>query len=180
MRSSSDRRGRMRPMNIRLGLVLLTLLGYVIAAGCGAIQVTEAPPPLPSSSNLSPAPNTGERHDLGIIAVDFDPALDVERIVANEPIKLLVGVENLGNRPETGVMVRATLYNGDRTRILMTQSQRISSVTAGNVKIVEFLRGDAPQRYNSYVLVVDIDPVARENNTTNNHRTLNIAVSGAH
>jgi hypothetical protein len=166
-------------MSIRLGLVLVTLLGYVIAAGCGSIQVTETPPLLPPSS-VSPAPITGERHDLGILAVDFDPALDMERIVANEPIKLLVGVENLGNRPESGVVVRATLYNGDRTRVLMVDSQRISNVTAGNVKIVEFTRGEAPPRYNSYVLEVKIDPVTRESNITNNHRTLNIAISGAH
>ena len=112
--------------------------------------------------------------------MDLDPAHDDERIIANEPIKLLVGVENLGNRPENGVVVRATLYNGDRTRVLMTDSQRLTSVTAGNVKIVEFMRGEAPPRYNSYVLEVKIDPVSRESNTTNNHRTLNIAISGAH
>src|SRR5215212_8973810 len=117
MRSSSDRRGRVRPAITRLGLVLITLLGYVVAAGCGSIQVTEAPLSPPPPSSVSPAPNTDERHDLGIMAVDFDPALNIEHIIANQPMSLLIGVENLGNRRENGVIVRASLYNGDRTRV---------------------------------------------------------------
>jgi hypothetical protein len=168
-----------RPAIIRLGLVLITLLGYVIAAGCGTIQVTEAPPPTPPPSSVSPAPNTDERHDLGIMAVDFDPALDIERIIANQPISLLIGVENLGNRRENGITVRASLYNGDRTRVLMSDTQRISGVAAGNVKVVRFTHDEAPPRYSEYVLVVDIDPVGRESNTTNNHRTLNISISSS-
>jgi hypothetical protein len=180
MRSSSDRWGRGRSLMMRAGLVLAALIGYVVASGCGQIQVTEATPPSPPVSNVSNAPAVGERHDVGIMAVDFDPALSVERIAANQPINLLVGVENLGNRGESTIQVHATLYSGDRRQVLMTDNQQITDLTAGNLTVLHFTRNQAPPRYDSYVLTVDIDPVAREVNTVNNHRTLNIQITGLH
>lgn len=179
-RSSRDGRGRLRSLLSRLGLVLVALGAYIIASGCGSVQVTDQTPTNPSPSNVSPAPNTEERHDVGIIGVDFDPALNVERILANQPVSLVVGVENLGNRRESGFIVRAVLYNDDKTQVLMSESKRIPNLAAGDLTTVRFTRNDAPPRYNRYILMVDVDPVNRESNTSNNHRVLNIEVRGSH
>lgn len=179
-RCSSDGRGRLRPLLSRLGLLLFALGAYIAASGCGTVQVTDQTPTNPSLSNVSPAPNTDERHDLGIIGVDFDPALDVERLLSNQPVSLVVGVENLGNRRESGFTVRAVLYNDDRTQVLMSDTKRIANLAAGDLTTVRFTRNDAPARFNRYVLVVDVDPVTRENNTGNNHRVLNIEVRATH
>jgi hypothetical protein len=180
MKNSSDGRGRLRPLVSRLGLLLIALGAFLAAAGCGSVQVTDQTPTNASPSNVSPAPNTGEQHDLGIIGVDFDPALDVDRILANQPVSLVVGIENLGNRRESGVTVRAVLYNDDRTQVLMTDTKRITSLAAGDLTTVRFSRNEAPPRFNRYVLVVDVDAVNRENNTGNNHRILNIEIRGSH
>ncbi len=180
MRSSSDGRGRLRPLLTRIGVLLVVLGAYVAASGCGSVQVTDQTPVNAAPSNVSPAPNTGEQHDLGIIGVDFDPALDVDRILANQPVSLVVGIENLGNRRESSFNVRAVLYNDDRTQVLMTYTKRISSLTAGDLTTIRFTSTEAPPRYNRYILMVDVDTVAHENNTTNNHRVLNIEIQGAH
>ncbi len=180
MRSSSDGRGRLRPLWTRLGLLLVVLGAYGVASGCGAVQVTDQTPVNAVPSNVSPAPNTGEQHDLGIIGVDFDPALDVDRILANQPVSLVVGIENLGNRRESSFTVRAVLYNDDRSQALMTYTKRISSLAAGDLTSVRFTGTEAPPHYNRYILMVDVDTVARESNTSNNHRVLNIEIHGSH
>jgi len=179
-RRSSGGWGPLRPWVSRLGLLLVTLGAYIVASGCGSVQVTDQTPTNPAPSNVSPAPNTDERHDLGIIGVDFDPALNIDRLLANQPVNLVVGVENLGNRRESSFTVRAVLYNEDRTQVLMTDTKRISSLAAGDLTTVRFSRNDAPPRYNRYILMVDVDAVSRENNTSNNHRVLNIEIRGSH
>ena len=168
----------MRTLSARAGLVMLAVLSSLIAAGCGSIQITDSPPP--PSTDLSYVPNTGEQHDLSIAAVDFDPSLDIDRIMANEPINLLVGIENKGNRREAGDSVHISLFNGDRSQLVLTDTQPVPILAAGDLTVVHFTRTDPLARFNDYVLQVDLDPVSHETNLINNHRTLTIDVRALH
>ena len=55
--------------------------------------------------------------------MDFDPALDVDRLSRDEPVSLLVGISNQGSASETAVRITADLWSGDgSTRLLHTES----------------------------------------------------------
>jgi hypothetical protein len=166
----------------RLGLSAVALAAYLTTAGCGSISVNDntPPPPAPPSANqVSDAIPSGPRHDLAVLGVDFDPALDVDRIVNREPVNLIVGVSNQGNRRETAVVVKADLWNAGGTQRLLHTEHKIDAIAAGNVVPVHLTNTDTPPFLQRYRLTVEIVAVPGESNTQNNARTLDILVNTA-
>jgi hypothetical protein len=170
----------------RLGLSAVALAAYLTTTGCGSISVNDNTPPPPASNEAPPSYNqvsdslpTGPRHDLAVLGVDFDPALDVDRIVNHDPINLIVGVSNQGNRRETAVLVKADLWNAGGTQRLLHTEQQIDSIAAGNVVPVHLLNTATPPFLQRYRLTVEIVTVPDETNTQNNVRSLDILVNSA-
>src|SRR5690349_6169118 len=111
----------------RFGLILAALVGYLTASGCGSISVNDDTQAAPPAANQI-APPTGPRHDLAILGVDFDPALDVQRLMRHEPVTLIVGVSNQGNQHESNVTIKADLWNTNATQHLLHVTQTIDSI----------------------------------------------------
>ena len=159
----------------------LTLLAYLATAGCGSISVSDNAPatpiPAPPSSQLSDSLTTHPRHDLAVLAVDFDPALDTERLANHEPVSLLVGISNQGTSRETNVLVTADLWSGDGSTRLLHTERRLASLAAGNVMALRLQNSETPAILTHYRLTVKITPVDGETNTSNNTRNLDIEVN---
>ncbi len=157
----------------------LTLLAYLATAGCGSISVSDNPTPIPAppSSQLSDSLTTHPRHDLAVLGVDFDPALDTARLANHEPVNLLVGISNQGTSRETDVLVTADLWSGDGSTRLLHTERRIASLAAGNVMALRLQNTQTPDIMTHYRLSVKIASVDGETNTSNNTRNLDIEVN---
>ena len=162
---------------VRGGLLAAALGVYLSTAGCGTISVNDDTPAPPPNYNQVSAPlNTDPRHDLAILGVDFDPALDVQRLMNHEPVSLVVGVSNQGNQAESRVQVKADLWSADGSRRLLHIEQLVDSIAAGDVQPVRLTNAGTPPYFSRYHLTVEIVPVPGETNTQNNTRTLDIVV----
>ena len=161
----------------RWGFAILALAGYLTASGCGSISVNDNTPPAPPPAVNQIAPPSSPRHDLAILAVDFDPALDVQRLLRHEPVSLVVGLSNQGNQRETNLTLKAALWNTDHTQQLLYVTKNVDSIAAGNVVPVRMTTNNTPPFLSRYRLTVDLAPVPGETNTTNNTRSLDILVN---
>jgi hypothetical protein len=171
-----------RPRAGRVALVATALLTYLLTSGCGAISVADNTPAAPAPAAYSQLADTaapGPRHDLGLIGVDFDPQLDVDRILNHEPVNLVVGLTNQGNRRETNVLVKADLWTADGSQRLLHTEQVVEAIAAGNVLPVRLTNTNTPPFTSRYHLTVEIVPVAGETNVQNNKRQLDILVNAA-
>ncbi len=159
----------------------ITLLAYLATAGCGSINISDNAPatpiPAPPSSQLSDSLTTHPRHDLAVLGVDFDPALDTESLANHEPVNLLVGISNQGTSRETNVLVTADLWSGDGSTRLLHTERRIGSLAAGNVMALRLQNTQTPAIMTHYRLTVKITPVDGESDTSNNTRNLDIEVN---
>ena len=173
---------RALPVARALALLLL-LLVTALTSACGAIAVRDSTPiypPASNSSRISNSPEPGPIHDLAIMGVDFDPQLDVQRIVNREQVTMIVGVMNLGNCRENRVKVKASLWDADQRLVLARAEQVVESVAAGDVVPARLVTNDTPPVHSRYKLIVEIVPVSSEANLQNNRRTLDILVSTVH
>ena len=166
----------------RIAALVAMLAAVFPLSGCG-VNVTDRTPASPTpltrnSSGLVDAPSTAENHDVAIAAVDFDPALDPQKLVSGKPHSLLVAIENKGNRTEEQVIVTAQLLTADRQQVLMSSQKQVNLISPGNLTVVKFpgATNNLP-RQRTYLLNVEIQPCPREANLANNKRTLEIQVS---
>lgn len=179
------RTGRWRA-GIAAFILALTSMGLL--SGCGSVSVTDqtaaASNAVAGSVSQRPAqvtgvPNTQETHDLAVAAVDFDPALDVQQILAGKPYTLLVAVENRGNRAEGPFTVTAQLLTRDQQTVLVSARRTLSMLAAGDITVVRFPNDSPPPLQSSYILNARVQPVNRETNTGNNQRVLQIDVNSS-
>ncbi len=172
---------RLPAIKQRIAGIGFTLLTYLATTGCGSISVSDTVPPTPipapPSSQLSDSLTTHPRHDLAVLGVDFDPALDTERLANHEPVNLLVGISNQGTSRETDVLVTADLWSGDGSTRLLHTERRLASLAAGNVMALRLQNTQTPAIMTHYRLTVKITPVDGETNTSNNTRNLDIEVN---
>ena len=175
--SSSGASTRLRSLLLLSVLLVLSL----VISGCG-VQIIDRTPPTPTAaakrpSTVTTAPNTQETRDLAIAAIDFDPALDTQQVVAGKPYTLLVAVENKGNRTEGPFVVSAHLLSQDRQQTLLSAQRTVETLAAGSVTVVRFPNNTTPPYQRAYILNVQVQPVPREVNTANNKRVLEIQIN---
>lgn len=179
------RTGRRRA-GIAAFILALTSMGLL--SGCGSVSVTDrtvaASNAVAGSVSQRPAavtgvPNTQETHDLAVAAVDFDPALDVQQILAGKPYTLLVAVENRGNRTEGPFTVTAQLLTRDQQTVLVSARRTLSVLAAGDITVVRFPNDSPPPLQSSYILNARVQAVNQETNTGNNQRVLQIDVNSS-
>ncbi|HEY1013617.1 MAG TPA: hypothetical protein VGE07_12980 [Herpetosiphonaceae bacterium] len=144
--------------------LLLLVLG-----GCGRIDVIPSPPPSPPASTAD--------YDLGIVSVDFDPALQGNRLPVNDTYAVLAAVENRGALTAYNVRVKARLLNEDGGLVL-EGAGALESLAPGAIAVVRIQpAGSLPAEFATYTLTVRAEPLPNESTLSNNTRTFTIQVA---
>ncbi len=161
--------------------VLVTLALALVSAGCIQIQVIDR---TPQSTDLTAEAEGDEleEHDLAVLAVDFDPPLEYDEIMAQrdrgEGITLLVAVENTGSSTEHDVTVEVRLSKiKDQDQVvLLSKEGTISEIAPGEIKIVHFKDTDIPFSYR-YSLWVHVVPVSGETRQSDNQKSYELLIT---
>ena len=148
----------------RSAVLAVALLAVIWASGCRSIQVIDRTP-----STTEPTPSTqvqnAERHNLAVLAVDFDPPLEYDEIIAlrdrGEGITLLVAIENTGTTTEREVRVEVELSKAGADAPFLHKEGQIDVIAPGEIKLVRFKDAEIPFSY-SYQLTVRALPVLGE------------------
>lgn len=156
------------------GAFLLILLSL---AACGVEVVDQTPAASTPDLFSSPLTVGSERHNLAVMAVEFDPPLSYQQlIVRRQSVALLVVVENTGTMTEREVTVRAQLSSPESSDFSLTQGASVTSIAPGEIQIVRFARlGEIPY-YRSYLLEVAVEPVAGEVDVGDNRKAFDIQI----
>lgn len=164
-----------RNTHIAFGIILM--LSAMWASGCVSIQVIDR---TPSGIELTPALEQDEEHDLAVLAVDFDPPLVYEEIMARrekgEGITLLVAVENRGTKTEKDVTVGVELSKDKGKSIFLHQEAKLDSIAPGEIKIVHFKDTEIPFSY-EYVLRMTVMPVVGETHLVDNEKAYDLVIT---
>jgi hypothetical protein len=160
-------------------LLSILLLMTVALSGCVDVELIDRSASDPASG-LSSEQKDPDQHDLAILAVDFDPPLNYEDIMAcksrGEGITLLVAVENTGVTTEQNVMVQASLSERSSDRVYVEKQGMIETISPGEIKIVQLHDTDIPFS-TEYKLSVAVVPVAGEIQTDDNSRTYDLLIT---
>jgi hypothetical protein len=117
------------------------------------------------------------RHDLAILAVDFDPPLSYQQlIVRRRSIALLVVLENTGTATERDVVVRAELTTPEDEGLVLSRTSGLSSIAPGEIQIVRFDHLTKFPYYETYHLEVAVEPVPGEGNVDDNSKAFDIQI----
>ncbi len=170
----------MWPQNGRslLPWIGVCVLALVALTGCVEVQVVDTTPaPVPSAMFDSPLSEQSGRHNLAILAVDFDPPLDYQQLILRrQSVALLVAVENDGSGLERNLVVRAQLSTPEDPKWLLSRDAEVATIAAGQIQVVRFTRlGEIPY-YHTYRLEVLVEPVAGEENLDDNHKVFDIQI----
>ncbi len=168
-----------RRAKMRCVWLLVLAVALVSLPGCVKINIVDRTPAtvLPPME-LGAAANADE-HNLAVLAIDFDPPLEYEQIMASkrEGITLLVAVENTGGSSEDSVTVQAELSTDDGQTVILEDENLIPVIAPGEIKIVRFKTlGDIPYR-SAYQLKVRVVPVKGEARTANNQKSYDLYIT---
>lgn len=164
--------------NPKLPWITGALLILVLLAGCADVEVVDKTPAASSPEQLTePLPVDDGKHNLAVMAVDFDPPLSYEQlIVRREAIALLVVVENTGTETEQDVVVQARLTTPADPEFVLTQDASVASIAPGEVQIVRFDGlADIPY-HQAYFLEVVVVPVNGEIDLGDNSKAFDIQI----
>jgi hypothetical protein len=170
----------MWPKNGRL--ILLRIAGafallLVALTACVEVEVVDKTPAASTPDLFTSPLDARGRHNLAVLAVDFDPPLSYQQlIVRRESVALLVAVENTGSETERNVMVRARLSSPEDLDFLLTQGASVVSIAPGEIQIIRFARlGEIPY-HQTYYLEVIADPVDGEIDFSDNRKAFDIQI----
>lgn len=149
---------------------MLTVLVVVALAGCGQIAVDPKP--------VAPAPSVTADYDLAIVSVDFDPALQGNRLPISTSYAVLVAIENRGVLTARNIKVNATLDRVGGSKAVLQGTHSLSELAPGGIKLVRIQPvGSLPAEYATYELTVQAQPLANETILSNNVRGFTIRVA---
>ena len=158
---------------------IVLMLATAVLSGCVQVQVVDR-----SKSALNDMAGVGQgssaEHNLAVLAVDFDPPLRYQEIMASksrgEGITLLVAVENTGVSTEKNVLVRARLSERSSGTVFAEKQGTIGTIAPGEVKIVHLRDTDVPFSF-EYTLIVSIVPVIGETQLDDNSKAYDLLVT---
>jgi hypothetical protein len=170
----------MWPRNRKPKLPWITgaLLILAMLAGCAEVEVVDKTPAASTPELLtSPLAVDDGKHNLAVMAVDFDPPLSYKQlIVRREAVALLVVVENTGTETEQNVAVQVRLSTPADPEFVLTQDASVASIAPGEVQIVRFDRlGEIPY-HQAYYLEVVVVPVDGEIDFSDNSKAFDIQI----
>jgi hypothetical protein len=155
------------------------LVAVVLLSGCVNVEVIDRSPSALNSIPVS-GQGTAEEHDLAVLAVDFDPPLNYQEILARksrgEGITLLVAVENTGVSTERNVLVRARLSERSGETVYVEKQGTIETIAPGEIRIVHLRDTDIPFSF-EYTLSVSVSPVVGETRIDDNFKTYDLLIT---
>ncbi len=158
---------------------LILIVATMALSGCIQIKVVDNTPvtPVPTSDV---AERRVQEHDLAVLAVDFDPPLEYDKIMdrkkRGEGITLLVAIENTGASIEKNVTVQIKLFKDQDKAAILEQNGVIDGIAPGEIKIFHFKNTDIPFSY-QYHLYVQALPVTGETNQADNQKSYDLLIS---
>jgi hypothetical protein len=162
-----------------IAALIVFAMAVVWASGCSSIQIIDR---TPSTVEPTPSPQVQDidKHNLAVLAVDFDPPLEYEEILAaknrGEGITLLVAVENTGSVTERDVVVEVELSRGDGGGLILYQQGSVDAIAPGEIKLVRFKDTEIPFSY-KYQLKVRVLPVEGEIHLADNVKSYDLVVA---
>jgi hypothetical protein len=160
-------------------LVLLSVAAIWTSGCTSSIQIIDR---TPSTVQPTPSPHVQDldEHNLAVLAVDFDPPLEYDEILAardrGEGITLLVAVENTGSVSERNAVVEAELFRGDGGELILQQQVSADAIAPGEIKLVRFKDTEIPFSYR-YQLRVRVLPVEGETRLADNVKSYDLVVT---
>lgn len=142
----------------------------LVFVACGRIEVLPNPTP--------PAPATSADLDVAIISIDFDPALQGNRLPLSQSYAVLAAVENRGALTAYNLTVTATLRQQTTSQVVLNGDQTLSELPPGAITVVRMQTdGTLPPQFATYTLLVAVRPLANETIVSNNQRSFTIEVA---
>lgn len=160
-------------------IAALVVLAFVAIStgGCIQVQIIDR---TPSTTDLTPLEEQQDEHNLAVLAVDFDPPLEYDEIVARkergEGITLLVAVENTGAMAEQSVSVEVELSKDHGNTLFLHKQEIIDTIAPGEIKLVHFEDTEIPFSY-EYQLRVRVEPVGAETRLMDNEKTYDLLIT---
>lgn len=165
--------------SLRVCAAFSVLLLLIVTGGCVDVKVIDRSASAPNSVIVSRQNNIDE-HNLAILAIDFDPPLNYQEIMAcksrGEGITLLVAVENTGVSAERDVLVRAKLSERLSETVYVEKQGTIETIAPGEIKIVHLRDTDVPFSF-EYTLSVSIVPVPGEKRLDDNFKSYDLLIT---
>ncbi len=153
------------------GLVVLALFSLT---GCVEVQVIDTTP----DALTSPLPAPNGKHNLAVLAVDFDPPLSYQQLtVYRQGVELLVAIENSGSVTERDVAVRAWLSSPEDPDFVLSQEAALKEIAPGEVQIVRFSRLTEIPYHQTFRLEVAVDALDGESDYGDNQKAFDIQIS---
>jgi hypothetical protein len=170
-------RSRPKPI-LSLAIASTLLLVAAALAGCVEVRVVGATPSALSSGLPSdPLPAAGQAHNLAVVAVEFDPPLDYQRLILRrQSITLLVALENRGSETEHDVTVQAELSTPADPTLHLARSTGTPSIAPGEIQVVRFPALSAIPFFDAYHLEVIVDALPGEINLDDNRKAFDIQI----
>lgn len=163
----------------RVVVWMLMALAVIASSGCIQIQVVDRTPVAPEPVKETSKQQVRE-HDLAILAIDFDPPLDYDKIIERkkrgEGVTLLVAVENAGTTTENDITVQVSLSKDQDKLPFLEQSGTLPSLAPGEIKIIRFKNNDILLSY-EYHLQVNVVPVTGETRLDNNQKNYDLLIT---
>lgn len=164
---------------LHVAAFVVLVLSATLLSGCIKIQVIDRTPSSPDRA-AEPGGDRAEDHDLAVLAVDFDPPLEYEEIMAQkdrgEGLTLLVAVENMGSVAERDVAVEVELSKDGAATLFLHKQGVIDEIAPGEIKIIHFEDTEIPFSY-QYLLRVHVAPVGEETRLDNNQKSYDLLIA---
>jgi len=159
-------------------IAVIMMLASLSLAGCTGVEIVDRAPASLDTLSLSKTQTLTDEHDLAVLAIDFDPSLEYEQILARgEQATLLAAVENMGLETEDDVIVKARLSTFEDDTLILEKTCRIDAIAPGQIKIARF-KGISRIPYRSaYRLKVWVLPVPGETSTANNQKSYDLHIT---
>jgi len=159
-------------------IAMIVMLASLSLAGCAGVEIVDRAPVSLDTLSLTENTTPVDEHDVAVLAIDFDPSLEYEQILAKgEQATLLVAVENIGLQTEADVTVKARLSTYEDNTLILEKTCYIDTIAPGQIKIARF-KGISRIPYQSaYRLKVWILPVPGEIGMANNQRSYDLHIS---
>jgi len=159
-------------------VTVIMLLASLSLAGCAGVKIVDQTPA--PSDTLSPGKTKTplDEHDLAVLAIDFDPPLEYEQIIAKgEQATLLVSVENVGLQTEVNVKVKAQLFDYEDNTLILERTCHIGTIAPGQIKIARFKGISRVPHRSAYRLKVRVLPAPGEIGIANNQRSYDLYIT---
>jgi hypothetical protein len=161
----------------RIAALVVLASAAICTGGCINVQIIDR---TPSTIDLTPSQEQEDEHNLAVLAVDFDPPLEYDEIVARkergEGITLLVAVENTGAIAEQSVSVEVELSKDGGNTLFLHKQEIIDTIAPGEIKLVHFEDTEIPFSY-EYQLRVRVEPVRAEMRLMDNEKTYDLLIT---